>query len=425
MSFTTLGLSAPILRAIKEAGYTEPTPIQKQAIPHLLKGRDLLGLAQTGTGKTAAFVLPTLHRLQKGHRRGLRALILTPTRELAQQIHENIQQMAGRTGITSCTIFGGVSKSGQIRSLRRGADIAVACPGRLLDHLNAGSIDPARLEVLILDEADSMFDRGFLPDIRRIMKYVPAKRQSMVFSATMPGEIRHLVEEILSDHVTVQVDHERPAATISHVLFEVAQNRKTSLLKKILHNRSMTATLVFTRTKHKARALARQLGNAGFMATSLQGNMSQNQRTRAMNGFRSGKFTVMVATDIAARGIDVTGISHVINYDMPDTAEAYTHRTGRTGRAERTGVALSFVTADDRVLVRQIERGMGAGIPREKLEGFDAGATDEKSGRSRRAPSGRGGGRNPAGRKPASRNQRRTRRSTAKVFDFAMAAAGK
>jgi len=374
MNFSQFQLHPALADAVKKAGYTSPTPIQEQAIPHLLKGRDLLGLAQTGTGKTAAFVLPTLQRLISGNtpkRKKIQALILTPTRELAEQIHENIQLLSGASGIRSCSIYGGVSKNTQLKKLERGVEILVACPGRLLDHLNSKAIELRDIEVLILDEADQMFDKGFLPDIRRILKYVPRKRQSMVFSATMPQEIRHLAENILSDQVTVQVDYQKPAQTISHVLFQVEQSRKTALLKNILREKEMPTTLVFTRTKYKAKNLAMQLAKAGFRATSLQGNMSQNQRKIAMEGFRSGKFNILVATDIAARGIDVAGISHVVNYDIPDTVEAYTHRTGRTGRAEQRGEAFSFVTSQDGKLVQVVERSLGQKIHRETLADFD------------------------------------------------------
>jgi len=371
MNFSTFNFDPAITASIKKCGYTVPTPVQEQSIPYLLTGKDLLGLAQTGTGKTAAFVLPMLQNLQQGPRKHVRALILTPTRELAEQIHDNIRQMAGKTKLRSCSVYGGVSKVGQIKKLKGGVEIVVACPGRLLDHINGRSIDLSNVEILILDEADQMFDQGFLPDIRRILKHVPKKRQSMVFSATMPGAIRHLAEDILSQHVTVQVDHEKPAATISHVLFQVDQSRKTALLKNILKEKDMATTLIFTRTKHKAKNLARQLQKAGLRATSLQGNLTQNQRKRAMDGFRTGKFNIMVATDIAARGIDVIGISHVVNYDVPDTAEAYTHRTGRTGRAEQTGEAFTFVTSNDGRIIKVVERNLGKKIRREILADFD------------------------------------------------------
>ncbi len=410
MTFHQFDFHPAIAEAIAKCGYTAPTAIQKQAMPHLLEGKDLLGLAQTGTGKTAAFVLPTLQNLQQGPRKKIRALILTPTRELAEQVHENIREMAGTTGIRSCAVYGGVSKNGQIHTLRRGVEIVVACPGRLLDHINGRTIDLATVEVLILDEADQMLDKGFLPDIRRILQHVPQKRQSMVFSATMPKEIRHLVENILTDHVTIQVDHEKPAETISHVLFRVAQNRKTALLKNILKEKDMATTLVFTRTKYKAKNLARQLQNAGYRATSLQGNMSQAQRKTAMNGFRTGKFNILVATDIAARGIDVSGISHVVNYDIPDTVEAYTHRTGRTGRAEQTGEAMTFVTADDGRLLQAVERRLNKKIRMEILADFDSGfdQASSRSGSSRKSPSSRGPRRHKAssrGRKGSARRK--------------------
>lgn len=373
MNFTDISFHPAIAAAVKKCGYTTPTKIQQQAIPHLLQGRDLLGLAQTGTGKTAAFVLPTLQNLSTDPRRAIKALILTPTRELAEQVHGNIQQLAHGTKLRSCTIYGGVSKYSQVNKLRKGADIVVACPGRLLDHLNSGSINLSSVGVLILDEADQMCDKGFLPDIRRILKQIPKQRQSMVFSATMPAEVRNFVEDILSEPVTVQVDHDKPAATISHGIFQVSQGRKTALLKTILQRNQMTTTLVFTRTKHKATSLARQLQQGGFKATSIQGNLSQNQRKSAMDGFRSGKFNILVATDIAARGIDVSGISHVVNYDVPDTVEAYTHRAGRTGRAQKTGQAYTFATSGDGKIIRLVERSLGKKLSREVIDDFENG----------------------------------------------------
>lgn len=373
MNFRKFNFNPVIAASIRKCGYAEPTAIQLKAIPHLLKGHDLLGLAQTGTGKTAAFVLPMLQRLHQGSGKKPRAIILTPTRELAEQIHENVINMAAGTGLVSCTVYGGVSKYMQTKKIRRGLDIVVACPGRLLDHINSGSINLAHVEVLVLDEADQMFDKGFLPDIKRILRHIPAKRQSMVFSATMPGAVRHLAEDMLTDHVTVQVDHEKPAKTISHVMFNVAQARKTALLKDILKKKEMPSTLVFTRTRHKAKALARHLQKSGFRATSLQGNMSQGQRKTAMDGFRTGRFDIMVATDIAARGIDVSGISHVVNYDMPDTVESYTHRTGRTGRAENTGEAFTFVTSGDGGIIRVVKRFLGGKIRCETIADFDCG----------------------------------------------------
>ncbi|CAK8724539.1 MAG: DEAD/DEAH box helicase [Candidatus Electrothrix sp. AX5] len=384
MNFTEFDFKPAIVAAIKKSGYTTPTEIQQQAMPHLMQGRDLLGLAQTGTGKTAAFVLPTLQRLAGEAGKKVKALILTPTRELSEQVHENIQMLGQGTRLKSCTLYGGVSKAGQIQKLRQGVDIVVACPGRLLDHLNSKTVDLSSIEVLILDEADQMCDKGFLPDIRRILKQVPRQRQSMVFSATMPKEIRRFVEEILTNPVTVRVNHEKPTATIKHALFQVAQTQKTALLKHILQSEPMTTTLVFTRTKHKAKNLARQLQQFGFKATSLQGNLSQNQRKKAMDGFRTGTFNILVATDIAARGIDVSGISHVVNYDVPDTVETYTHRVGRTGRALQTGDAYTFATREDARMILSVERSLGQNITRKKV---DAPLSNQDHNASTAAPS--------------------------------------
>lgn len=386
MSFTVFNFHPHITTAILKCGYSVPTPIQQQAIPPVLEGRDLLGLAQTGTGKTAAFVLPTLQRLLDGPRKSVRALIVAPTRELAEQIHSYIGKMAHMTNLRSAVIYGGVSKQVQARKLREGVEIVVACPGRLLDHLNDRAINLAKVEILILDEADHMFDKGFLPDIRRILKSVPQKRQSLVFSATMPKEIRHLAEDILNNPATVQINHTQAAASITHALIPVEQKRKTELLKNILEQKGMTTTLVFTKTKYKAKNVAQQLENSGYRATSLQGNLSQNRRQQALDGFKSGTFNILVATDIAARGIDVSGISHVINYDVPDTAEAYTHRTGRTGRAACTGEAFTFMTADDEKIVKMIEQTIGKRIPRETVSGFQLDAQDRNPAPSRDVP---------------------------------------
>ena len=377
MSFTVFNFHPHLLTAIQKSGYTVPTPIQQQAIPPVLEGRDLLGLAQTGTGKTAAFVLPTLQRLLDGPRKSIRALIVAPTRELAEQIHSYIEKMAHLTNLRSAVIYGGVSKLTQAKKIRAGVEIIVACPGRLLDHVNDRAINLSNVEILILDEADHMFDKGFLPDIRRILKHVPKKRQSLVFSATMPKEIRHLAEDILNNPATVQINHTQAAASISHALIPVAQNRKTELLKNILEQKGMTTTLVFTKTKYKAKNVAQQLENSGYRATSLQGNLSQSKRQQALDGFKSGTFNILVATDIAARGIDVSGISHVINYDVPDTAEAYTHRTGRTGRAACTGEAFTFMTADDDKMIKLIEQTLGKKILRETVSGFNFDVQDK------------------------------------------------
>ena len=358
MTFQHFSFTPHINNAIQRCGFSEPTPIQRQAIPPILEGRDLLGLAQTGTGKTAAFILPIVQQLLQTNSRRIRTLILAPTRELAEQINEFARTILHGTRLRSLAVYGGVSKQNQIARLREGVDIIVACPGRLLDLLNDQAIDLKTIETLILDEADQMFDKGFLPDIRRILRQIPDKRQSLVFSATMPIEIRRFVEEILIDPVTVQINPSRSVDTISHLLYSVGTAQKTDLLIHLLKDATMTSTLVFTRTKHKAKSLAVKLAQAGFKATSLQGNLSQAKRQQALDGFKNGTYAVLVATDIAARGIDVSGISHVINYDMPDTAEAYIHRTGRTGRACRTGEALTFATLEDGRMVRLIEQSL-------------------------------------------------------------------
>jgi superfamily II DNA/RNA helicase len=370
MSFTQFDFHPKIATGIKTCNYETPTPIQAKAIPAILEGRDILGLAQTGTGKTAAFVLPILQRLLKGPRGKIRTLIVAPTRELAEQIHSDITKLARQTGIRSVAVYGGVGKFPQIKKIRGGVEIVVACPGRLLDHLSDKTFNLAKVDHLVLDEADHMFDMGFLPDIRRILKYLPGDQQTLLFSATMPGEIRHLAEDILNDPVRVQIAHSRPTATVAQKLFSVEHNRKTSLLKDIMAKTDMAATLIFTRTKHRAESLARQLHKAGYAATSLQGNLSQQKRQQALNGFKRGQFKVLVATDIAARGIDVSGISHVINYDVPDTVDAFTHRIGRTGRASCTGEAFTFAGREDGKIINQIERTLGKKMSRNNIPGL-------------------------------------------------------
>ena len=371
MKFESFQLHPNIMAGVQAQGYTTPTPIQRQAIPHVMQGRDVMGLAQTGTGKTAAFVLPILERLLQGPRGRVRALIIAPTRELAEQIHESIKELGRQTKLHSITIYGGVSVNPQIQKLRAGVEVVVACPGRLLDHINQGTIRLSSLEVLVLDEADRMFDMGFLPDIRRILKHVPTKRQTLLFSATMPDDIRRLAHDILHDPVTVQVGHTAPVNTVSHALYPVGQHLKTALLLELLRHTDTGSVLIFTRTKHRAKRVAQQLEKAGYKAASLQGNLSQNRRQAALDGFRDGSFQVLVATDIAARGIDVSSISHVINYDIPDTVDAYTHRIGRTGRAAKTGDAFTLITREDEAVVRSIERVLGAKIERRTLKGFD------------------------------------------------------
>ncbi len=387
MSFQTFKLHPAVAAGVTAAGFTSPTPIQTQAIPSVMAGKDVMGLAQTGTGKTAAFVLPILNRLMAGKRGTTRSLIVAPTRELAEQIHEAIRVLGKKTGLKSIAIYGGVAIGPQIKSAGR-ADIIVACPGRLLDHIGRKTVNLSALEVLVLDEADHMFDMGFLPDIRRILKQVPARRQTLLFSATMPAEIRHLAEESLTDPVTVKVGITAPAETVSHALFPVAQHQKTPLLLKLLQQTRTDSILVFTRTKHRAKRLGEQLSRAGYRTASLQGNLSQNRRQDAINGFRDGTYQILVATDIAARGIDIANVSHVINYDIPNTADAYIHRIGRTGRAAHTGDAFTMVTEEDTQMVRAIDRVMGAKVERQTLPDFNYEAE----------------GANPANRKPAGAN---------------------
>ncbi len=371
MGFSSFNFDPRITAGIRALGYSKPTPIQLQSMAPILQGRDVMGLAQTGTGKTAAFALPILQRLLSGPRGATRALILAPTRELADQIEQAFRELGRQTGQRSMTVFGGVGAGPQLSGLRSGVEIVVACPGRLLDHLQHGACNFSRLEVLVIDEADRMFDMGFLPDIRRILKHLPARRQTLLFSATMPDDIRKLAHEILRQPVTVQVDHTVPLATVSHALYPVVEHLKSALLAKLLEQTGGSTVLIFTRTKHRAKRLAERLREDGQDVTSLQGNLSQNRRKAALEGFREGKFNILVATDIASRGIDISQITHVINYDMPDTTDAYTHRIGRTGRAAKTGDAFTFVTSEDEPMVRDIERVLRSRLERRKVEGFD------------------------------------------------------
>ena len=371
MSFKEFSLNPRVTAGIKAAGYTTPTPVQQQSIPKIMQGADLIGLAQTGTGKTAAFVLPMLDRLLTGRRSGVRALIVAPTRELAEQIHQAIETLGAKTGLRSTTVFGGVGIQPQIKKLKR-ADIVVACPGRLLDHIGRRTVALSRVEMLVLDEADQMFDMGFLPDVRRILTHLPrAGYQTLLFSATMPAAIHRLAEDILENPLKVQVGNDVPAHTVSHAFYPVARHLKTALLLELLGSTPTGAVLVFTRTKHKARQLGGKLAKVGYRSTSLQGNLSQARRRDAMNGFKSGKYDVLVATDIAARGIDVAHVSHVINYDMPSTPEAYIHRIGRTGRAECRGEAYTLLTGEDRQMARAINAAVGSPVERRTLADFD------------------------------------------------------
>ena len=395
MTFERFPLDPRLQAGIHSAGYTSPTPIQEQAIPPILNGKDLLGIAQTGTGKTAAFMLPILQRLATTPGRGVRALILAPTRELAEQIHQAARQYGKRTGVRSLTVYGGVGKKAQIDGLRRGADIVVACPGRLLDLSSERAIDLSRVEVLVLDEADRMCDMGFLPDIRRILKLVPARRQTLFFSATMPDDIRQLADSILHDPVIVQIGLIAPPKTVSHALYPVSSGLKKDLLMAVLEQKATGRALIFTRTKHRARSLARDLDKKGYRVEALQGNMTQNRRQNAIDGFRGNRYDILVATDVASRGIDVADIAHVINYDVPDTADAYTHRVGRTGRMEHAGEALTLAQPEDEPIVRQIERVLGESLERRRLAEFNYGGFQPETAlKSNGNGNGNGNGRN-------------------------------
>ena len=414
-TFDAFELNERIRAAVRAAGYVEPTPIQQQTIPAGLQGRDVLGLAQTGTGKTAAFVLPILQRLGdqgafgnaahgsneshgrashgKGRgyrgegnragrggrfgRRTVRALVIAPTRELAEQINDEFRRLALGSHITSATVYGGVGFQPQVEALGGKADVIVACPGRLLDHIERGNADLSNVEVLVLDEADHMFDMGFLPPVRAILREVPSDAQRLLFSATMPREVAHLADELLTDPLKVEISRVAPAETISHALVAVDEGRKQDLLLHLLKTQDHRSTLVFTRTKHRAKRLAAALDKANIFVAEIQGNLSQRRRQEALDGFKSGRYHVLVATDIAARGIDVARVSHVINYDFPDTTEAYTHRIGRTGRATRTGEALTFVTPSDFDNVRALERKLSQRIERKSYEGFASGHSDQ------------------------------------------------
>lgn len=371
MNFNSFNLNPIILSNLQTLGYVTPTPIQSQSIPSILQGKDVMGLAQTGTGKTAAFALPIIEKLMQGPHSVVRALIIAPTRELAQQIHEAINELSKNTKLRSVTLFGGVNINPQIKSLRHGVEIVVACPGRLLDHLQQRTLDLSKIEFLVLDEADHMFDMGFLPDIRRILRFLPKKRQTLLFSATMPDEIHDLAQTVLHNPIKVQIGHSVPATSVNQAMFSVPQHLKTELLIHLLKKTPKESVLVFTRTKHSAKKIALKLENAGFTATSLQGNLSQNKRQSAMKGFRDGSLQVLVATDIASRGIDVASISHVINYDIPSTVETYIHRIGRTGRAAKEGEAFTLITKDDESQVRAIERVLGRKVEQRKFDDFD------------------------------------------------------
>lgn len=378
MPFTQLNLAPDIVKAIRDSGYTEPTPIQAAAIPQILSGQDVIGIAQTGTGKTAAFTLPILTRLVGRTRstpRRTRVLVIAPTRELVAQIQENVATYAKYLPLQVAPVFGGVGERPQIDALRAGADLIIATPGRLLDLMQQRHADFTQLEFLVLDEADRMLDMGFLPDIRRIVKVLPKKRQTLLFSATLSREIEALTHEFQHNPQIVQIGRRaNPAETVTQHVFEVSQEAKPALLEYLLKDSTFDSVLVFTRTKHGADRIARRLERSQIPTATLHSNRSQNQRLRALKEFKSGAVRVLVATDIAARGIDVEGISHVVNYDFPMHPEDYVHRIGRTGRAQAVGNALSFVTAQDQPHLRSLERFIGRGLLRKKAEGFNESA---------------------------------------------------
>jgi ATP-dependent RNA helicase RhlE len=376
MPFRALGLEANILKAVQEAGYTEPTPIQAAAIPPILAGQDLIGIAQTGTGKTAAFTLPMLTKLSAvigdGRQRGTLALVLAPTRELVLQIQENVKAYGKHLPLRVATVFGGVGERPQIDALRAGTHLIIACPGRLMDLMQRRYADFSQLQYLVLDEADRMLDMGFLPSIRQIVRSLPPKRQTLLFSATLSREIETLTHEFQRAPKLIQIGRRsNPAETVTQLIYEIPKHLKPALLLHLLKDPAMNMVLVFSRMKHAADRVARNLEQAGIRTATLHSNRSQSQRLRALKDFKDGVVRVLVATDIAARGIDVDGISHVVNYDFPMHAEDYVHRIGRTGRAHAVGDAISFVTHEDQGELRALERFIGRGIVRKKAEGFD------------------------------------------------------
>ncbi len=372
MPFTEFGLHHDLQRGVKELGFTRPTPIQKDAIPPAMEGRDVLACAMTGSGKTAAFLLPILHRLMAKPRRTTRALILTPTRELAAQIGEHLSELAVHTPLTGASVFGGVGMGPQEHAFRSGVDVIVATPGRLLDHFRFPYARLAGLEVLVLDEADRMLDMGFLPDIRRVLKHLPQKRQTLFFSATLPAPIVTLSREMLRNPATINLERKSaPAVGITHAVYPVAQHLKSALLLELLKRGEVRSVIVFTRTKHRANRLADLLVRQGVPAARIHGNRSQAQRTEALAGFKNGKYRLLVATDIAARGIDVEALSHVVNFDVPGQPDDYIHRVGRTARVEELGDAFTLASPEEDPQLHAIERAVGKRLPRVTVPGFD------------------------------------------------------
>lgn len=378
LAFATLKLHPTLLRGVESLGFTRPTPIQTEAIPHALEGRDLLACAATGSGKTAAFLLPILHRLLDRPRGTTRALVLAPTRELALQIVDELEALARHTPLTAAAVHGGVKMGPQERAFRSGVDVIVATPGRLLDHFQYDYAALAGVEYLVLDEADRMLDMGFLPDIKRILRHLPAPKQTFFFSATMPPPIEKLTREILRDPAKVALQRKAaPAAGVTQAVYPVPSNLKGALLIELLQGGTMDQALVFTRTKHRANRLAQLLGKKGISAERIHGNRSQAQRTKALAGFKAGDFQVLVATDIAARGIDVEALGHVVNFDVPNVAEDYIHRVGRTARAELTGEAFTLVSPEEEADLRAIEKALGQKLNRVRIDGFAYEATAE------------------------------------------------
>ena len=404
--FAAFELDPKLNRALEALGFDTPRPIQAQTIDAACAGDDVLGLAQTGTGKTAAFALPILQRLLEEPGAGPLALVLAPTRELAVQIDTEFRALGRFTKIKTVTIYGGASQRPQVAALKRRPEIVVGCPGRVLDLLEQGLLDLSHVETLVLDEADHMFDMGFLPDIRKILAKLPEDRQNLFFSATMPKAIRELADRELYEPHVVELAPSAPAERIEHALYPVHEKRKRDLLDRLLGEDDCETAIVFTRTKHRARRLADQLSKGGLRATALQGNMSQSQRDRAMKGFRQGKFDILVATDIAARGLDVEGIDVVINFDPPTTPETYTHRIGRTGRSDAFGRACTLVTPDDRAWVQATERMLGTPIDRRTLDGFEEVSLEGRGGRSRSGSGGPSKGGRPNGNGRGRRSQR-------------------
>jgi ATP-dependent RNA helicase RhlE len=432
LSFSALGLAPELLRAVAAQGYTDPTPVQREAIPHVLAGRDLMAGAQTGTGKTAAFVLPMLQRLaatepsaQQGRdgRRRIRALILAPTRELAIQVEESVRVYGAGVGSRhgslgggtprSTTIYGGVGFPGQVNALRRGPEIVVATPGRLLDHARQRTIDLGAVEILVLDEADRMLDMGFIRDIRAILALLPAHRQNLLFSATFSNEIRNLAQGMLTQPASVQVTpRDTTTALIRQVVHPVDRHRKRELLSHLVRTHAIDQALVFTRTKHGANKLAEQMWQDGIATAAIHGNKSQPQRIKALNDFKAGRVTLLIATEVAARGLDIEQLPHVVNYELPMVANDYVHRIGRTGRAGVEGDAISLVCVDEAPMLRDIERLLGSAIPSEVVPGFEPDRSIRAEPIRFRTGGGRGGGRptrRPAGR-PAAAGQNRPRR---------------